>query len=157
MLATVTGSNFISGTTFSMAFTTVTVLSMSSTQAQLSLAISGSAPGGSSLAMTVQSSAGSFTLGPVPAAFSVLSGTPPSSPPTLASVSPSSGYAGTSLNLVVQGNNFTTGTTFDFGPNFTVSNLFVASSTSASMTLAIGATAPPATYALSAQLSLIHI
>jgi hypothetical protein len=75
--ATVTGTNFISGTVFSMPFITVTVLSMTTTQANLSLAISPNVPPGTGLSIMAQSVAGFGTLGPVPSVFTILSGTPP--------------------------------------------------------------------------------
>jgi sugar lactone lactonase YvrE len=61
-------------------------------------------------------------------------------PVTLTSISPSSGFTGSAVNVAFVGMNFEAGMTVSAGPDITVSNLSVSSTTTATATFNIGLT-----------------
>ncbi len=132
---TLTGSNFIAGSTVAVSGTGVTpgaVTVVSATQMTATFAIAAAATTGGHN-VTVTSASG--TSGPV--TFNV-SGTPP----TLTSVAPNSGVQGTSVNVTLTGTNFVTGATVAVnGSGVTASNVSVVSPTQITATLAVAANA----------------
>jgi uncharacterized repeat protein (TIGR01451 family) len=65
----------------------------------------------------------------------------PAPPPTLTSINPSQAGRNTAQILDVRGTNFTTGFTFDAGPDITVANVEIVSLTRANVSIQIGAAA----------------
>ena len=134
---TLTGTNFVSGATTVNVSNGVTVSNVSvtgPTQLTASFMIAASATGSANVSVTTSGG----TNGTVPFSFSLAT-------PTLSSVSPNSGSAGTNVNVTLTGTNFVAGATVN--PNnagITVSNLNVASATqiTATFTITTGASGP---------------
>jgi hypothetical protein len=141
---TLTGANFLAGSTVSAGTSGITVSGvsvLSATQITATFTIAAAtAPG--SYGVTVTDSAG--TSGAVP--FTV--NAPPA--PTLASITPSGGAVGATIPVTLTGTNFLSGATVAANSaDITVSNVNVVSSTQITATLAIALTATPGSDSIS--------
>jgi hypothetical protein len=135
---TLTGSNFQAGVTVAIGGTGVTtsnVTVVSSTQIAATLSIAATAATGVH-SITVVTSAGSSAAQP----FTV--NAPVSVKPALSAVTPNAAARGATVNINLQGSNFTAAATVAVqGSALTVSNVVVVSSTTITATIHIGATA----------------
>ena len=132
---TLTGTNFVSGTTVNPGSSGITVSNLtvvSATQITATFTISGTAATGAS---SVTATTAGGTSNGVP--FTV---TPPA--PTLTTVSPNSGAQGTAVAVTLTGTSFVSGATVNPGSSgITVSNVTVSSATQITATFTISGTA----------------
>ncbi len=133
-----TGANFVAGATIGVSGAGITVSStmvVSATQIMATFTIAANAPTGAQN-VTVTTSGGPsgaqpFTVNPAPP-----------TPPTLTSISPTSGVQGQSVPVTLTGTNFIAGATIGVsGAEITVSNTTVLSATQITATFTIAANA----------------
>lgn len=138
---TITGLGFQSGTTFDFG-TGVTVSNLvivNSNTATATLAIAPAATPGARDVAGTQAPGG---LGAVlPRGFTITGGTTPAF--DLTAVTPTSGRAGSTLEVTIRGTGFQPGSSFDFGAGVTISNLVIVDAGNANATLGIAADAAP--------------
>jgi len=132
-----TGTNFIPGAAVNFGGAGVTVSNVvvvSSTRITATFQVSATAAlGAQNVSVTTSGGTSGNVTFPINA---------PPSPPTLTSISPSSGVQGTNVPVTLTGTNFVSGATVNFsGAGVIVSNVVVASGTSITATFQISATA----------------
>ncbi|MFN7996373.1 MAG: SBBP repeat-containing protein [Bryobacteraceae bacterium] len=134
---TLTGANFVPGTTISTSNPGITIAAVtvvSPTQITATFNIAANAPTGAAR-VTVTTSGGTSQ----PASFTV---NPPAA--TLTSINPASGLAGTAVPVTLSGTNFASGATIAVGnPGVAVSNVTIVSANQITATFTIAADAAP--------------